>query len=267
MKCSVETTCSNPHLEKVNNQLFCFNCYGLYESGIKKKIIYKNQCCDDLNILKTRIKNICRNCGNIEIPIINEPSFLENDEYQTNILYKSKKVHVPYKYLKSKFPEIKYEKIYDFILESIQFIQHFYKLKRKSYTKYVPYLNNFYQEKDSNIPIIKNFNENKDLILDQKIIDKLNELYIKYSDSKKVINKSKNIQSDNINIKPVDDEEILNKYYYFNKSKNQYLKKTRYCQFNNCYKIGNFKNEKVIKNIAKNIKIITLSTLTINQKL
>ena len=59
MKCSVETTCSNPHLEKVDNQVFCFNCYGLYESGVKKTI-YKNQCCDDPNILKTRIQNICR---------------------------------------------------------------------------------------------------------------------------------------------------------------------------------------------------------------
>ena len=149
-------------------------------------------------------------------------------------------MHVPYKYLKIKFPEIKFEKIYDFILESIQYIQDFYKLKRKPYTKYVPYLYNFCQEKDSNIPIIKNFNENKDLILDQKIIDKLNELYIKYSDSKKIINKSKNIKSDNIDIKPVDDEEILVKYYYLNK-KNNYFKKTRYCQSNNCYKIGNFK--------------------------
>ena len=69
-----------------------------------------------------------------------QTSFLENDERQTNILYKSKNVHVPYKYLKSKFPEIKFEKIYDYILESIQYIQDFYKLKRKPYTKCVPYL-------------------------------------------------------------------------------------------------------------------------------
>ena len=55
MKCSVETTCSNPHLEKVYNQVFCFNCYSLYESGIKKKFFEKNQCCDDPNILKTKI--------------------------------------------------------------------------------------------------------------------------------------------------------------------------------------------------------------------
>ena len=173
-----------------------------------------------------------------------QPSFLENDEYQTNVLYKSKKVHVPYKYLKTKYPEIKFEKIYDFILESIQYIHDFYKLKRKPYTKYAPYLYNFYQGKDSNIPIIQNFNENKELlILDKKIIDKLNELYIKYSDNKNINNKSKNIKSNNINNKPVDHKEILNKYYnYFNKSKNQYFNKTRYCQFNKCYKIANFKD-------------------------
>ena len=41
MKYSVETTCSNPHLEKVDNQVFCFNFYGLYESGIKKKFLKK----------------------------------------------------------------------------------------------------------------------------------------------------------------------------------------------------------------------------------
>ena len=81
-----------------------FQLLGLYQAGVKKTFFQKYQCCDDPNILKTRIQNICLNCGNIEIPIINEPSFLENDEYQTNILYKSKKVHIPYKYLKSKYP-------------------------------------------------------------------------------------------------------------------------------------------------------------------
>ena len=170
MKCSLETTCKSPHLEKVDDQVFCFNCYGLYETGIKKKIFEKYQCCDDPNIIKTPIQDICRNCGNIEMRFVDQLSFLENDEYQTSVLYKSKKVHVPYKYLKTKYPEIKFEKIYDFILESIQYIQDFCKLKRKPYTKYVPYLYNFYQEKDSNIPIIQNFNENKDLILDQKYV-------------------------------------------------------------------------------------------------
>ena len=233
-------------LESVDNQIFCFNCYGLYEKGIKKVIYQKFECCDNPNILETLIQNICTNCSNIEMVYTEEPSFLENDEYQTNVLYKSKKVHVPYKYLKSKFPEIRFEKIYDFILESIEYIQYFYKIKRKNFTKYVAHLYNFYQEKDTNIPIIKNFNENKNLILDRKIIDKLNELYIKYSNSKKnILNKSKNIKSYNINIKPVDNEEILNKYYYFNESKNQYFKKTRYCSYLDCYKIANFKKDDI----------------------
>ena len=226
MKCSIETSCSNPKLETVDTQVFCFNCYGLYKKGFKKTVYVKHQCYDEPNILETPIQNICKNCGNIEMRFSDQPSFLENDEYQTNILYKSKKVYIPYKYLKSKYPEIKVEKIYDFILESVQYIQDFYKLKRKPYTKYVPYLYNLYQEKDSNIRIIKNSNENKESILDQKIIDKLNELYIKYSGNK-IKNLSKNIKSDNINNKPVDDEEILNKYYYFNKSKNHYLKKNK----------------------------------------
>ena len=36
MKCSIETSCSNPKLETVDNQVFCFNCYGLYQKGVKK---------------------------------------------------------------------------------------------------------------------------------------------------------------------------------------------------------------------------------------
>ena len=49
----------------------------------------------------------------------------------------------------------------------------------------------------------------------------------------------------------MDNMEILNKYYYFNKSKNQYFKKTRYCSYQDCYKIGNFKNEKDNKKYCK----------------
>ena len=139
-------------------------------------------------------------------------------------------------------PKLNIKIIHNSILESIQYIHDFYKLKRKSYSKYVPYLYNFYQEQDQNVPIIQHFNEDKELILDLKFIDKLNDLYIKYSDRKKIINKSKNTKSDNIDIKSVDDEQILNKYYYFNKSQNQYFKKLRYCQFDNCHKIGNFKD-------------------------
>ena len=164
-----------------------------------------------------------------------------------------------------KYPLIEFEKLYDFILESIQYIQDFYKFKRKPYTKYVPYLYNFYPERDMSIPIIQNFIKNKDLIIDQKVIDKLNELYIKYSDNK-IIDKSKNIKSDNINIKPVDDEKILNKYYYFNKTKNKYFKKQDIVNLIIVAKLQILKM-KIIKNIANNIRIITLSTLIINQKL
>ena len=122
MKCSIETSCDNPHLQTVDNQVFCFNCFGLYQKGLKKQVIQKYQCCNQPDILETTIQDICRNCYSIHMKFDDRPTYLENDEYQTNTLYKSKKVHVPYKYLKSKFPEIKFEKIYDFILESIQYI-------------------------------------------------------------------------------------------------------------------------------------------------
>ena len=169
--------------------------------------------------------------------------------------------------LNQNLQKLNMKKKYDFILESIQFIQDFYKLKRKPFEKYVPYLYNFYQEKDPNIPLIKIFDKNKTLILDKKIIDKLNELYIKYFDSNKLINKSKNIKSDNINIKPIDNKEILNKYYYFNKSKNQYLKKQDIVHTKIVTKSVILKMKKITKNIANNIQIITSSTLITNQKL
>ena len=55
------------------------------------------------------------NCSNIHQIFTNKLEFQENDAYQTNILYKIKKVHNPYKYLKKNYPQIKDEKIYDFI--------------------------------------------------------------------------------------------------------------------------------------------------------
>ena len=51
MKCSIETTCDNPKLETVDNQIFCFNCYGTYEKGIKKTIYQTYQCCETPNIV------------------------------------------------------------------------------------------------------------------------------------------------------------------------------------------------------------------------
>ena len=241
MKYSLTTDFSNPKLQAVDNQIFCFNCYGTYEKGqkISNQKIDKYQCCETPNIVFTDLYDICYECGTIHEKIVNQLPYLENDEYQTNILYKSKKVHVPYKYLKSQYPEIKYEKIYDFILNAIQFIQDYYRLKRKPYTKYIPHLYNFYRENIPNAPIIDHF-VNNNLILEQEIIDKLYELL-----NIKTNIVSNYIKSNNVTKKPVNDKDILKKFHYFNKSKNKYFKKTRYCQFDNCYKIGNFKENDI----------------------
>ena len=60
---------------------------------------------------------------------------LENDEYQTNVLHKSTKVHVPYKYLRMNYPEIKYTEIFDFIQNAIDFIKNHYNLSRRPYSQ------------------------------------------------------------------------------------------------------------------------------------
>ena len=202
-------------------------------------------------------------CGNIHEKIINEIPYLENDEYQTNILYNSKKVHIPYKYLKKLYPEIKYEKIYDFILNSIQIIQDYYKLKRKLYSKYIPSLYNFYKEIFPDTQIIENF-EDKNLILEKEIIDELYKLL-----NLKTNIDSNYIKSNNKSNKPVNDEAILKKFYYFNKTKNKYFKKTKYCKFSKCFKIGNYENEKNNKNYCKehsNNNRININNKSISKK-
>ena len=95
---------------------------------------------------------------------VDKPTYLENDEYETNILYKIKKIHLPYKYLKKIYPEIKLTIIYDFIMESIDEIKKFYNMKERSFKKYVPYLYNYYQMKNKNIPIIDSFKKEKDFV-------------------------------------------------------------------------------------------------------
>ena len=180
-------------------------------------------------------EGICISCGTIHQIFTNKLEFQENDAHQTNVLYKIKKVHNPYKYLKKNYPQIKNEKIYDFILESIQIIQYFYKLKRKPFGKYVPYLYNFYRENNESIPNL--FKTDKNLILEKEIIDKLNGLTNNKNKSK--IIKPKNIKS------------FDEKYYYFNKSKNDYFKKLRYCSYNDCLKIANFKDNSTNKKYCK----------------
>ena len=190
------TCCSNPDIKKLNEDYYvCLNC--LFSAPIINKK-FDDDCCNNPNI---NSDGICLTCSTIHQIFTNKLEFQENDVYQTNVLYKLKKVHNPYKYLKKNYPKIKDKKIYDFILESIQIIQDYYKLRRKPFTKYVPYLYNFYRENNESIPNI--FKIDKDLILEKEIIDKLNEL----TNNK---NKSKII-------KPKNDEKFDEKYYYFNK--------------------------------------------------
>ena len=97
------------------------------------------------------------------------------------------------------------------------------------------YLYNYYRETNKNIP--NKYEIDKNLILEKEIIDKLNEL----TNNK---NKSKIIKQKN-------DKTFDNKYYYFNKSKNDYFKKLRCCSFDNCYKIANFKDNSTNKEYCK----------------
>ena len=214
------TCCVNPNIKNLNKEYHvCLNC--LFFTPITDK--KSDDCCNNPNI---NSDGICISCGTIHQIFINKLEFQENDAYQTNVLYKVKKVHNPYKYLKKNYPQIKDEKIYDFIFESIEFIQDFYKLKRKPFGKYIPYLYNFYRENDKSLPNL--FKTDKNLILEKEIIDELNKL----TNNK---NKSKII-------KPKNDKIFDEKYYYFNKSKNDYFKKLRYCSYNDCLKIANFKD-------------------------
>ena len=238
MKCSATSSCSNPKIVNMEDEFFCFNCYQNFkkEENTTPERVNIYQCCNTPDIHFGDLNDVCINCGTIHQKIINELPYLENDEYQT-VLHKSTKVHVPYQYLRMNYPEIKYTEIFDFIQNGIDFIKNHYNLSRRPYTKYVPFLYNFYKLNKKNIPNIPQFNTNKDLIVDKNILDRLYELL----DAKPNKNQISNIKSDNSTKKPTTNENDLKRYYYFNKSKNQYFKKKRYCQFNHCYKIGNFK--------------------------
>ena len=252
MKCSATSSCSNPKLVHMEDEFFCFNCYQNFikDENTTQERVNPYQCCKRPNIHFGDLNDVCMNCGTIHQKIINELPYLENDEYQTNVLHKSKKVHVPYQYLRMNYPEIKYTEIYNFIQNGIDFIKNHYNLSRRPYSKYVPFLYNFFRLNKKNILNIPQFNTNKDLIVDKNILDRLYELL----DAKPNKNQISNIKPDNSTKKPTNNIEDLKRYYYFNKSKNQYFKKKRYCQFNHCYKIGNFKeyNQTFCKEHTKN---------------
>ena len=135
--CSIESRCENPIIVETDDEKFCFNCYQSFKKSEEKSIknkINKYNCCENPNIIFGDIHDICMSCGTIHQKIINEIPYLEDDQYETNVILTSKKVHIPYKYLKKNFKNIKYERIYDFILNGIQIIQDHYKLKRKPST-------------------------------------------------------------------------------------------------------------------------------------
>ena len=170
--------CENQDIKKLDKDNYvCLNCLFMILIIDKKS----DDCCKNMNVSSD---GICISCGVIHQIFTNKLDYKENDTYQTNVLYKIKNVHNPYKYLKKNYPEIRNIKIYDFILESIQFIQDFYKLKRKPFGKYVPYLYNFYRENDKTILVLNKFKTDKNLILEKEIIDKLNELSINKNSSK-----------------------------------------------------------------------------------
>ena len=267
--CSATSSCSNPKISKIGDEFFCLNCFELIikdkkdekDENVTPERVNIYQCCETPDIHFGDLNDVCMNCGSIYEKMLNELSYMENDEYQTNVLTKIKKVHVPYQYLRMNYPEIKYTEIYDFIQNSIDFIKTHCKLSRRPYAKYVPFLYNFYRLNKKNIPEIKHFNKDKDLIVDKDILAKLYELLNIKANDKQI----SNIKSSNITKKPTSNEEDLAKYYYFNESKNQYFKKKRYCQFNKCYKIGNFQkgNIKYCKEHSNNgVNINDKSTVT-----
>ena len=173
MSCSENSFCSNPNIINTDDNLFCLNCYASFKkakNNSKPVYVDKYHCCSDVNILYEDNYDICMNCGAIHEKFTDKPIYLENDEFITNILYQTKKVYLPYKYLQKSYPQIKKSVIYDFIMESIDEIKKFYNLKERPFKKYVGYLNNYYQMKNKNIPNIPEFKKEKDLFIEEEII-------------------------------------------------------------------------------------------------
>ena len=148
-------------------------------------------------------------------------------------------------------------------MESIDEIKKFHNLRDRPFKRYVPYLYNYYQIKNKNIPSIPEFKKEKFLILEKDLLNKINEIYIKYS---------KSVDDNDVNetlIKElvIDDEKANNKYHYFNKSKNEYIKIFKYCQFEDCIKIGNFTVDKkdIVKKHSNDLSV-NKNTKTVSKK-
>ena len=98
------TCCIKSDIKKLNEDYYvCLNC--LFSIPIIDK--KSDDCCDNMNISS---EGVCLNCSTINRIFTNKLDYKVNDSYQTNVLYKIKKVHNPYKYLKKNCPEIKDKK-------------------------------------------------------------------------------------------------------------------------------------------------------------
>ena len=117
MKCTIETTFPKPCLEIINNEVFCLDCYGLYQ---KDKKIYENKNNKSTNLKSKidsndRLKYLRKNFNYlhnniilflneaIEKKIFNNLKRISNDRY-INALYKfyCQKSNINYKPLVDK---------------------------------------------------------------------------------------------------------------------------------------------------------------------
>ena len=100
----IMTCCARPNIKKLNEDYdVCINC--LFSIPIIDK--KSDECCINPNITS---EGVCLNCSTIHQIFTNKLDYHENDSYQTNVLYKIKKVHNPYKYFKKIILKLKIKK-------------------------------------------------------------------------------------------------------------------------------------------------------------
>ena len=85
--CSISSKCNNPNTIVIDDEKFCFNCYQSFKKSEEKTIkINKYNCCENPNIIFGDLNDICISCGSIHQKIINETPYLEDDQYETNVM-------------------------------------------------------------------------------------------------------------------------------------------------------------------------------------
>ena len=100
----IMTCCARPNIKKLEEEYYvCINC--LFSIPIIDK--KSDDCCNNLNISS---EGVCLNCSTIHQIFTNKLDYQENDAYQTNVLYKLKKIHNPYNYLRKIILKLKMKK-------------------------------------------------------------------------------------------------------------------------------------------------------------